>query len=349
MIGFKFKMNFLKKTLALSIIYLSFFCNNSYPSTTTSLINNDNSNKILKENVLNQITEQQYYSLSDLEKNNAYLTSLKYLSQKYGNSQDAKVYFKELHRHYCEHSKNGDAEAQYALAWMYENGKGANKDIFTAEQLYRLAAKQKYDLAIHFLKSYGFDLTLEPQQSNLPACMLANEENVLKTLKYSDNDESNHPPSDSIKKLSISQDKIYKIVNKFSYQFNVDADLVMSFILIESGFDINATSPKNAQGLMQLIPETGSRFGIKNLYKAEENIKGGMAYLEWLLAYYKGNLELVAAAYNAGEGAVDKYKGIPPYNETKLYVKKLLSLYNKKRHIYRDDLIKPSPICNTSC
>jgi TPR repeat protein len=309
--------------------------------------------KILQEDVLNQTTEYKSYSLLDQEKNNAYLTSLKYLSQRYGNSQDAKTYFNELHRHYCRHSKNGDVEAQYALAWMYENGKGTNKNIFTAEQLYRIAAKQKYQLAIHLLKSYGFDLNQEPQQSHLPSCMLSSGENALINLNYSEKDElqdeSNQAPSDAIKKLSVSQDKIYKIVNKLSTQFNVDVDLVMSFILIESGFDINATSKKNAQGLMQLIPETGSRFGIKNPYKAEENIKGGMAYLEWLLAYYQGNLELVAAAYNAGEGAVDKHKGVPPYQETKQYVKKILSLYNKKKHIYREDFIKPSPICHFAC
>ena len=66
----------------------------------------------------------------------------------------------------------------------------------------------------------------------------------------------------------------------------------MAFIAVESGFNVQATSPKNAQGLMQLIPETAQRFGVKDAYKAEDNIKGGLAYLRWLLAYYEGDVEL---------------------------------------------------------
>jgi soluble lytic murein transglycosylase-like protein len=122
--------------------------------------------------------------------------------------------------------------------------------------------------------------------------------------------------------------------------------LVMAFIAVESGFNVQATSVKNAQGLMQLIPETAQRFGVKDAYKAEDNIKGGLAYLRWLLAYYEGNVELVAAAYNAGEGAVDKYKGVPPYAETRIYVKKIAKLYNNATHPYQDNLVKKSAVQN---
>jgi soluble lytic murein transglycosylase-like protein len=97
---------------------------------------------------------------------------------------------------------------------------------------------------------------------------------------------------------------------------------------------------------MQLIPETAKRFGVKDAYKAEDNIKGGLAYLQWLLAYFKGDVQLVAAAYNAGEATVEKYNGVPPYIETQMYVRKIASLYNNTTHPYQINLIKTSPILN---
>ena len=74
-----------------------------------------------------------------------------------------------------------------------------------------------------------------------------------------------------------------------------------------------ALSPKNAKGLMQLIPATAARFNVRNPYDPAQNIRGGIAYLSWLLAYFEGDVTLVAAAYNAGEGAVERYRGVPPY------------------------------------
>jgi soluble lytic murein transglycosylase-like protein len=148
--------------------------------------------------------------------------------------------------------------------------------------------------------------------------------------------------------LFMSQKRIYKIVNKIAAKHNIDPNLVMTFIAIESGFNPQATSVRNAQGLMQLIPETAARFGVKDAYKPEDNIKGGVAYLKWLLAYYQGNIEFVAAAYNAGEKAVDKYKGVPPYEETKLYVKKIAKLYSKLLHPYRENWVPASPILEAS-
>ncbi|MEE9331879.1 MAG: lytic transglycosylase domain-containing protein, partial [Methylophilaceae bacterium] len=108
---------------------------------------------------------------------------------------------------------------------------------------------------------------------------------------------------------------------------------------VESNFNPKATSPKNAQGLMQLIPATAKRFHVKNPYNPEDNIKGGLAYLQWLMAYFEGDVRLVAAAYNAGEGAVNKYKGIPPYRETRNYVRKIYKLYRKSYHPFREDLL----------
>lgn len=111
----------------------------------------------------------------------------------------------------------------------------------------------------------------------------------------------------------------------------LDPLFVMSIINAESGGDVKATSPKNAQGVMQLIPTTAQRFGVKNSYDPNENIRGGVKYLNWLHDRYNGDLTKVAAAYNAGEGRVDQYGGVPPFKETQGYVKKVLGTYQKHK------------------
>lgn len=111
----------------------------------------------------------------------------------------------------------------------------------------------------------------------------------------------------------------------------LDPLFVMSIINAESGGDSKATSPKNAQGVMQLIPATAQRFGVKNSYDPNENIRGGIKYLNWLHDRYNGDLQKVAAAYNAGEGRVDQYGGVPPFKETQGYVKKVLGTYQKHK------------------
>jgi soluble lytic murein transglycosylase-like protein len=104
----------------------------------------------------------------------------------------------------------------------------------------------------------------------------------------------------------------------------LEPHLVLAFIATESNFDATAISPKNAQGLMQLIPETAARFGVRNAMDPAQNVRGGMAYLRWLMARFQGDVVLVAAAYNAGEGAVERYLGVPPFAETRQYVWKIV-------------------------
>jgi soluble lytic murein transglycosylase-like protein len=140
-----------------------------------------------------------------------------------------------------------------------------------------------------------------------------------------------------------SRGPIFKLVDKLAPRYQIDTNLAMAFIAVESGFDSQAVSPRNAQGLMQLIPETAQRFRVKNAFNAEDNIKGGLAYLQWLLAFFRGDVRLVAAAYNAGERTVEKYRGVPPYPETQSYVRKIAALYRKPTHPFRDDLVKASP------
>lgn len=114
-----------------------------------------------------------------------------------------------------------------------------------------------------------------------------------------------------------------------SRRYSVDESLIISVITAESCFSQRARSPKGAQGLMQLIPATAKRFGVSDAYQASQNIRGGTRYLKFLLKRFSGNMEHAIAAYNAGEGAVDRYGGIPPYRETKEYVRRVLAVYNR--------------------
>lgn len=108
------------------------------------------------------------------------------------------------------------------------------------------------------------------------------------------------------------QQKVFGLVRKLAPEYGVSPRLVMAVIRAESNFEPEAVSPKNAQGLMQLIPETSVRFNVRKPFDPEQNLRGGMAYLRWLLAYFEGNVALVAAAYNAGEGTVNRYKRHSP-------------------------------------
>lgn len=110
-------------------------------------------------------------------------------------------------------------------------------------------------------------------------------------------------------------------------EHELDPALLKSVMLVESGFNPSATSRKGARGLMQLMPATAKSYGVHNVLDARDNVYGGTRYLTYLLNLYHGDLEQTLAAYNAGEGAVEKYGGIPPYDETMLYVHKTLTAY----------------------
>ena len=96
-------------------------------------------------------------------------------------------------------------------------------------------------------------------------------------------------------------------------KYSLDPKLVLAVIEAESNFNPKARSPKNEQGLMQLIPATAQRFGVRNVWDTEQNLRGGMAYLQWLLKHFKGDVKLALAGYNAGEKAVERHGGVPPY------------------------------------
>jgi soluble lytic murein transglycosylase-like protein len=120
-------------------------------------------------------------------------------------------------------------------------------------------------------------------------------------------------------------------IRRAAQQYGVEEAVVRAIIHAESSYRPNAISHAGAQGLMQLIPATASRFGVSDPFDPSQNITGGVKYLAWLMKRYSSNLTLVAAAYNAGEGAVDRNGGVPPYSETQRYVQRVGQLADRYR------------------
>jgi soluble lytic murein transglycosylase-like protein len=127
--------------------------------------------------------------------------------------------------------------------------------------------------------------------------------------------------------VSTPPPEISHLVEQTANRFQVDPQLVHAIIKVESEYDPKAVSRKGAMGLMQLVPETAQRLGVENPFNPKENIEGGVSYLKYLLNLYGGDLSLSLAAYNAGEGAVQRFGGIPSFGETKAYVRKVTNIY----------------------
>ena len=137
-------------------------------------------------------------------------------------------------------------------------------------------------------------------------------------------------PKLAIPRTSTSLD-LSGIINSASARSQIDADFIASVIRAESGNNPRAVSPKGAQGLMQLMPQTASILGVKNSFDPAENVDGGVRYLQELLLKYKGDAAKALAAYNAGPQRVQQYNGIPPYRETHEYVARIITDYNRKK------------------
>lgn len=133
-------------------------------------------------------------------------------------------------------------------------------------------------------------------------------------------------------RYDIDVTKFDEYISNASNKHNIDPALIRAIIKAESNFNHRAVSPVGAQGLMQLMPATASQLNVEDAFHPEQNIDGGVRYLSYLLKLYRGNLTLALAAYNAGEGAVAKYHyQVPPYRETKNYVKRVMNFYNSFR------------------
>jgi soluble lytic murein transglycosylase-like protein len=230
---------------------------------------------------------------------------------------------------YCEAARGGDAEAQYSLGWMYANGRGVARDDAVAATLLALAAAAGHGAARKLLPFLG------EERAALPPCM------VPEPPVVSAEEQPEEVVVDPFADLPPEKQKIAELVTALAPSYTVAPRLARAGHAVETNIEPKAQSRRNARGLMQLIPDTATRFRVKNSFDTRDNLRGGLAYLRWLLSYYRGEVALAAAAYNAGEAVVDRYRGIPPYPETRNYVQRVLTLFGSERHPYDPALAAP--------
>ncbi|PKO53912.1 MAG: lytic transglycosylase [Betaproteobacteria bacterium HGW-Betaproteobacteria-21] len=227
---------------------------------------------------------------------------------------------------YCESARLGDPEAMYALGWMYANARGVGRNDEFAGTLFAMAAFLGNAHAERMVRYTG-DYT-----GAVPDCLHPPPGTVLEEW----------PADELIAAMSGDRQRIARLLVELAPRYGIRPRLALAIALAESNLNPVALSPKNAMGVMQLIPATAVRFNVRNPLEAEDNIKGGLAYLRWLLAYFEGDIALAAAGYNAGEGAVERFRGVPPYRETRLYVERILAFVRNPQHPYDGSVVAPS-------
>lgn len=232
----------------------------------------------------------------------------------------------------CLAALDGNPDAQYRLARRYLAGRGVVRDNTIGATLLALAARQGHGGARMLLG--GVETS-----HKLPDCRRIALRAGDARLTDAERDR-NGRLEQHLAALPDARRRHADLVRRLAPRFAVDPRLALAIVRTESNFDPRARSPKNALGLMQLIPATAARFGVDDPLDPEQNVRGGLAYLRWLLVRYDGDVRLAAAAYNAGEGAVDRHGGVPPYDETRAYVRRVVELYRGAIHRV------PAPLTN---
>jgi len=230
---------------------------------------------------------------------------------------------------YCQAARLGDPASAFDLGWIYANARGVPRDEDLAARFFRVAAAGGIVQAENMLQLLAGPPSAAPECLNEPAPPRVATESTPAA-----------PPPVPLR----APKPILDLVNKIAPEFRVPPPLVIAIIEAESNYDTRAVSPKNAQGLMQLIPETARRFRVKNAFDPVQNVRGGVAYLRWLLAYFEGEVALVAAAYNAGEKSVERYGGVPPFAETQAYVRRIVSSIGPLAQPFDANAAEPSPL-----
>ena len=235
---------------------------------------------------------------------------------------------------YCAAARLGYLPAQTRLAWMYANGLGAPRDTDLAAAWMEVVAANGDLQARKFLAFVG-----EPGVTRKPRCTYESrfDAYAVATIPGKDWDAG-------VNIASPERKQIAAWVRALAPDYGLDPNLILAIIQTESNFNPRARSPANAQGLMQLIPATAARFGVRDRTNPVQNLHGGMAYVRWLLSFFQGDLKLSLAGYNAGEHAVEKYLGIPPYRETQNYVRKVIRAYGRNSHPPIEPVVEPSRV-----
>jgi hypothetical protein len=211
---------------------------------------------------------------------------------------------------YCSTAREGSAEGAFGAARMYLNGVGMQRDIVNGIAWLRMAAGSGSSEAARLLNLVG-----SGNLSSTPHCRATFVAVAKSEFSKGRNARIAAP------------EQVAKLATQAASEFELDPNLVLAVIATESGFQSNAVSPKNAKGLMQLTDGTARRFGVKDPFEPKDNVRGGVRYLRWLLQYFNGDVVLALAGYNAGEEAVVRHGGVPPYAETREYIEKIKRRY----------------------
>ena len=202
----------------------------------------------------------------------------------------------------CAAASKRSAEAAYELGWLYLQGRGVERNAPLAVSWFKRASALGVDGPAQLMRRLA---SVEPSTR---ACVGSQGHDLALT---------------NPRRAELAA-AIYEIAPKY----DLDPAFVLEVVRAESNFNPRAKSHKGALGLMQLIPATAKRFGVKDPFEPTQNLHGGMAYLRWLLDHFDGDLSLALAGYNAGEQAVKRHGGIPPYAETRAYVSRILRRYS---------------------
>jgi soluble lytic murein transglycosylase-like protein len=250
-----------------------------------------------------------------------------------GESRD----YARAHALYCEAARDDHADALLRLGWMYANGRGVPRDDSVAHTMFARAASLGNDLGARLAAAIRGDGEREPdclRPAPVAAAPATDSAAAGVAAESEPTPQVEAPATFRPAPSSAEHRRLVQTVVQMAREFRLDPRLVFALIRVESNFDPLARSPKNAQGLMQLIPETAERFAVTDVWNPIENLRGGMSYLRWLLSYYRGDVVLTLAAYNAGEGAVDRHRGVPPFGETLAYVQRIRTFYPFDRHAF---------------
>ncbi|MCG2657262.1 MAG: hypothetical protein A3B67_09255 [Burkholderiales bacterium RIFCSPHIGHO2_02_FULL_66_10] len=228
-------------------------------------------------------------------------------------------------QHYCSAARQGSVDGQYRLGRLLLQQRSVPKAQAQGRFMLALAAQNGHAEALQFFDEPG----RVPMDGQRPQCL---PEPAAGSLEDRTEPVSHEVVKRYLDQLNRERRRWAQRVQERAPYYGVDPRLAVSIVRAESNFNPLAVSPKNAQGLMQLIPATAKRFGVRNLLDPQQNIEGGLAYLRWLLLRFDHDVVKTSAAYNAGEGAVDRHQGVPPFPETQAYVARILGFYLATRH-----------------
>ena len=224
------------------------------------------------------------------------------LALRYENGIGVPRDYARVFEFYCDADRLGHAGATFNIGWLYAQGQVVKRDVAQAAAWLRRAELRGHPQAAALL-------------SELP------EAKVVQPLCPTESEEADTAADVELKA------EIVQVVRTMAPFYGIDPELALAVVRVESSFRANAVSSKKARGLMQLRPATAARFGAHDAADMISNLHGGLSYLRFLLDRFGGDVRLALAGYNAGENAVARHGGVPPYAETQEYLRKLAALY----------------------